>query len=279
MTATAPIAIELVENAIHDWVVAATGIPGERVCFPEKRDDGAPDVALPAALIQVATSLVPLSQPEVRTIPSIVKQQITILVDGPGTFAVLLYVGFDFDSPLTFSYDSPDQGLDPQETPDISAAALFAIIDAGLPAGITAAIDGDDPTSIIVTGSTDEPLFALAPSDADLVEITPLVERFPELEVEWSRMVCRVTFRGVEVRGFATGFDLMTRARKAMHRVLKPKLQAAGWNLAGILLAQNTTLADRSETQGTLDFALLGYATAAYQVPAARRIGHALNVA
>src|SRR5688572_9280848 len=106
MTATAPIALEMLENAIHDWVAEATAIPGDRVCLVEKRDAGAPDVPLPAALFY-STSLVPIGQPEIRKIPSIVQQKITISVDGPGDFGVLVYEDFDFDDPTTITYVSP----------------------------------------------------------------------------------------------------------------------------------------------------------------------------
>lgn len=279
MTATAPIALAMLEDAIHDWVATATDIPGARVCFVEERDAGAPDVALPAALIQ-ATSLVTLSKPEIRKIPSIVQQQITILESGPGSFAVRLYVGFDIDSPTTIEYVSPEP-VDPDEPeePSVIAAGLLAQLTADLPAGVTAIVDPDDDTSLIVTGSSSVPLFALASDDTDLLSITPLRERFPELECEWSRMVWRVTFRSSAHRGFATALDLMTRAKKAMHRVLRPLVHAAGWRLSGVLLAQPTSLADRSESQATLDIAIEGYATAAYQVPVARKIGIALTAA
>lgn len=275
---TAPIALEMLEDAIHDWIAAATVIPDERVCFVEERDSGAPDVALPAALIQ-STSLVTIGRPEVRKIPSIVQQRVTVIADGPGTFGVREYLGWDFDAPTLYSYDSPDQDPVEQETPAQIAAELLSLLDAGTPVGFTVIEDPDDDASIIVTGSSAVPLFALASTDTALVTITPLRERFPELECEWSRMVWRVTFRGSALRGFESALDLMARARKSMHRVLAPLVQAAGWRLAGVLLAQPTSPADRSESQATLDFALEGYATAAYQVPAARQIGIALNVA
>jgi hypothetical protein len=278
VTATSPIAWELLENAIHDWVAEATAIPGDRVCFLEERDAGAPDVELPAALIQ-CTSHVAIGQSEIRKVASIVQQKITILVDGPGNFGVRVYVGWDFDAPTDITYVSPDMDPSPQETPADIAAGLLAELTANLPAGITAAADPDDDTSLIVSGSSDVPLFALATLDADQLEVTPLRERFPEMECEWSRMVWRVTFRGRSLRGFGAANDLMARAKKAMQRRLRPRVHAVGWRYSGILLAQPTALADRSESQATLDFALEGYATAAYQVPAARQIGIALDVA
>lgn len=272
MTATSPIAWEMLEDAIHDWVAEATAIPGSRVCFVEERDAGPPDVALPAALIQ-CTSQVAIGQSEIRKIASIVQQKITVLVSGPESFGVRVYVGFDFASPTDITYVSGAV-----ETPAVVAAALLVELTANLPAGITAAVDPDDATSLIVTGSSGVPLFALAPLDADTVSVTPLRERFPELECEWSRMVWRITFRGQPLRGFGSALDLMTRAKKAMQRRLRPLVQAAGWRLSGLLLAQPTNPADRSESQATLDFALEGYATAAYQAPAARQFGLALNV-
>lgn len=273
MSATAPIALERIEDAIHDWVATSTEIPGARVCFVEERDAGAPDVALPAALI-LSTSLIPISQPERRKVPSIMQQRITVLVEGPGVFAVRVDVGWDFDAPTTITYTSMAA-----EAEDVVAAALLVQLQADLPAGLTAIVDPTDDTSLIVTGSTNVPVFAVAAVDTDQLRVVTLRERFPELECEWSRMIWRVNFRATPLRGFGAALDLMARAKKDMSRLLQPALHRAGWRLAGILLAQPTSPADRSESQATLDFAIEGYATAAYQVPAARQIGIALTTA
>lgn len=274
---TAPIAWELLEDAVHDWVAASTGLPGNRVCMVEPLDSGAPDPGPPSALLQ-CTDSIRIGQADVRKIPSTVIQRVTVCVGGPGSFGVRVYVGFDFDAPAVITYVSTAVG-DDAETPAQIATALLAELDANLPEGITAEADPKDAASLLVTGSSAVPLFASEPVDESTIAVTPVRERFPELECEWWRLIWRVTFRAEPLRGFGSATDMMTRAQKHMSRLFQPRALQAGWQFKGWLLSQPIYPPDRSESQATLDFALEGFATAAYQDPAVRRIGFSLDVA
>ena len=261
---TAPIAIEAVEDAIFDWVTQSTADFSPRVYHVEPEASGQPRPAAPAVQIRQLAPPTPVFQRAIVKIPSNVQQRYTVTAAGPGTVGVDFYLGQTLTAqPITAAIGAI--------TPDAAAVILLAELVANLPAGVTAIADPEDTASVIVDGSTAEPLFAA--SAVGLTSVTTTRQRYPELEAEWWRLTWRLSFYGEPTRGFGTASDMLGRSKKAMARIFTPLIHAAGWRPAGILAATDNLPTDRSESLALLDFALEGYATAIYQLPAARAIG------
>ena len=259
---TAPIALEQLETAFSTWVTSSTGAAPY---FVEPADSGAPIPAPPAAQISWF-GLVQISKPQIVKIPSIMVQRYTVTAAGAGTVGVDFSLGFT-ETPTAISITAGGG-----DTEDTSAAALLAELTAELPAGVTAAADPEDTASVLVTGSTAQPLFAS--TALGITSVTTVVQRYPELEAEWSRMTWRTSWRSSQTRGFLTAGDLLLRARKDVERILRPAIRALGWDKVAVIaaLTPSPTRGD-STSQATLDLSLEGWATRAYQDPAARLAG------
>jgi hypothetical protein len=257
---TQPINIEGIEDVISAWVQAAN--PGIAVHFPERQDAGAPIPAPPSAFILQLSPDTAIGQDEIRPVPSIMKQRVTVTAGGPNT------AGIDFRLGRTEQPTRIEVDLLGGDDADAGAVKLLAEFIAELPAGVTASADPEDPASIIVDGSEPEPLFSCAP--AGVVAVTSLVERTPKIHARWSRMTYRVEFRSLETRGYGTAPQLMSRAQAYTRRTLIPALKRVGWQYKGVLLETTQLPADRRPGLATLDFALEGYATIAFQDPALR---------
>lgn len=258
MTATAPIAIEQLEDAFVAWLRSTGAFP----YLVEAHSTGHPEPPAPAVQVSWG-ALVAIGQPELRPVPSIMRQRITVTAPGPGVTGVDFRLGFDL-APTAI-----EATLGPGDDEAAGALLLLAELAADLPAEVTAVLDPDDDTSIIVDGSAAEPLFSFWPTDEARALVTPLIERFPKIEASWSRMTWTMNFRGKPTRGFGTATDLMARAKATMRKQLGPLVRAAGWELKGVLFADATPpLRDQSTAQ--LALALEGYATIAFQSPAIR---------
>ena len=264
---TAPLDWVGLEDALHEWVVASTGLPESSVVHVEPELIGASLVPVPAAHIQ-HLSIVPLGQREIRRIPSQVLVSVTVLADGPGVFAVNYYAGFA-ETPEVVTYTAG-----PGELAADIAQALQGLLLAALPVGYAVDIDGP---SLAVLASEASPLFAMSSTDPASVQVTTLRERFPELECTWSRLTWRVLLRTAMGRGFSSATDLATRCHTRLYRTLQPAILPLGWRLAGVLLVNNNIPNDRGEANALLDFAVEGYATAAFQAPAIRMLGATLT--
>jgi hypothetical protein len=262
---TSPVAWVLLEDGIHDWIAAVDGLSGETVTFPEREESGSWEPEPPAAQIRLLSGPIPLSQPEIRKVPSIVVQRITVVSAGAGAVGVSVYVGYE-ETATVINY-----AAGAGDTIASSRAGLLVLLTANLPAGITAALDPSVAAGILITGSSSVPLFGCRPSSVKTT-VTPLVERFPELEARWSRITWRVEFRGSGTQGFGTAADLMARAKSLQSRVGNPLLHAAGWRYSGTLASTPLIPTDRNESRASYDFAVEGYATAAFQDPALRRV-------
>lgn len=267
---TSPIAWELLENAIHDWVVDSTGLPGDKVYFVEPESAGASEPPAPAAQISLLSGPLALGQEEKRKIPSTVIQRLEVLAIGPGNVGINLYVGYsEVPLPIVHVADVGESIAD-------AAAGLLVELVANLPDGITASADPADAAWIQIIGSTDVPLFASAPVDPVMLRVTPLRERWPTLALKWSRMTWRVAFRSGETRGPQTAAAMMASTQHRT-RLFLPRIHAAGWQHKGTLAALAETGASRTESTAALDFAIEGYSTDAYQSPAGRLIGFSVS--
>lgn len=261
---TAPIAFELIEDAIVQWLELA--VPGITVYMVEPEDSGAPLPAPPRVQLLQVSGPTAISQPELRRVPSIMIQRVQITAGGPASAGVDFRLGFAQD-PERIEVD-----LLPGDDAGDGAAKLLAELVLELPAGVTAAIDPEDAAAIIVTGSAAQPLFSCSP--VGVTSVTTLRERFPTIHASWSRMTWRCDFSALATRGLDTAVGLMERAKVARARMLVPRLQAAGWEYKGELQAQGTIAASRNESSAVFDFAIEGYSTVAFQDPALRLVAY-----
>ena len=142
---TAPIAFELIEDAISQWLQLS--VPGITVYFVEPEDSGAPHPAPPRVQILPVAGPVALSRPELRRIPSVMSQRVTVTAGGPATAGVDFRLGFA-EQPERIEVD-----LLVGDDPEAGAAKLLGELVLELPAGVTAALDPEDVPAILVTGS------------------------------------------------------------------------------------------------------------------------------
>ena len=260
---TAPIAWVMLEDAVHDWIEGATGIPGSDVYFLEQREVGLARPAPPAAEIETLTINTIGRAGETR-IAQIMEQRYTVTADGPGTVGVLFYLGRSL-APQTISIIA---GIG--DPPATSAAALLVKLGTDLPTGVTAAADPEDTASVIVSGSESEPLYSATSADIAMLSVTTLLERFARVRAAWTRMTWRVTFRSAKTRGHDTAMALLAKAKMTLDRSLRPKLGAAGWLYKGALASSSAPTDGKKETAAIFDFALEGNATEAVQAIAMR---------
>jgi hypothetical protein len=267
---SAPIAWEGLEDALHTWL--ATDARLGTIYLVESESSGAPEPPPPCAQIRLLSGPIPLGQPEIRRVPTIMVQSVSVVTAGAGVLGVDFYLGFDSVPTAITITALLGQSLATLRT------ALLAQLVSDLPAGVTAAADPDSATGIFVTGSSGQPLFAMTATNSRTL-VTPIWERFPEIECRWSRMTMRIEFRGAATRGFATAADLLAKAQSTRKRIGDPLLHAVGWRWAGLLAALPSIAADRNESKAVLDFAIEGYATALFQSPALRQVRLQLTAA
>jgi len=260
---TAPIAWVMLEDAVHDWVEGATGIPGADVYFVEQREVGLARPAPPAAEIETLT-INTIGRTDGTRVAQIMEQRYTVTADGPGTVGVLFYLGRTL-TPQTITITA---GVG--DPPATSATALLAELTSELPTGVTAASDPEDTASVLITGSEDEPLFTATPANSSLTSVTTLLERFATVRSAWTRMTWRVTFRSAMTRGHDTAMALLAKAKMRLDSSLRPKLGVAGWLYKGALASSSAPTDGKKETAAIFDFALEGNATEAVQAIAMR---------
>jgi hypothetical protein len=263
VSSPSPVAWEALEDAVHDWIKGATGLPGQSVYFLEPRESGAWEPPPPAAQIQVLT-FVAVGQAEVRRIPQVMHKRLAVRA-GAGEVGIDFYLGKSrIPTRVSVIAEAEDE-------PAATAAALLAQLSSLLPAGVTAS--AGSPTTIDVVGTTAQPLFAVLPVLSSRLTVTTVFERWANLRCKWSRMTWRVLFRANSHRGFASAMALATKSELAVRRLLGPNVHAAGWRYAGTLATTQVPSQDRRESSAALDFAIEGYATEATQAAALRLVG------
>lgn len=266
MAVTDPIAWTQVEDALWYWISQCTGVPADRVRVQIPRDDGEARGPAPKATLELI-SFVPTSKTMIAPIPSIMEQRYTVIANGPGE------VGVDF---------YPDVSLVPQrisivagvgDPPATSAAALLLQLQADLPAGYTAIADPEDPASVLVSGSVDEPLFAALPADALLLSVFTTMSRFPDLLKVQAAIVWRVSFRANDVSGLGLAANAMAKAVTFREELLDPRMRRLGFFSAGTPLSEPTVPTDRSESLAVLDVRFIGHCTGAVARTVMRALG------
>jgi hypothetical protein len=264
MGITQPFAWTAVEDALHGWVTASTGLPGDDVRFQTRRAEGGARGPAPRALIQLL-SLVPISMPTSDKWPQVKAVRVTVTAGGAGL------VGVDFYPGRSDQAQQIAVATVPADTTETAAAKLLVELVANLPAGYLAAPDPADTSSVLVGGTEAEPLFALADAAGSLTSSATTVPRFPLFVSTIHTATWRITFRSPEVSGpsHAACFSLlcMNTRRVALDR----PMGAVGFISAGI---PGTTVAvppERDESVATIDIAYRGLLTGAVAATAMRQ--------
>lgn len=266
MAVTDPAAWEDIEQAIWYWLSQCTGIAGDRVRNPQPRDYGEARGPAPKAVLRLL-SLVPNSQQMITPLPQTMVQRYTVIANGPGEVGVDFYPG----TSATPQRISIVAGVG--DPPNVSAAALLLQLQADLPAGYSAVIDPLDDTSIRVSGSEAEPLFASAPADPALLAVSTAMPRFPDLVTVRVTAVWRVEFRANDVNGLGIAANAMSKALLYRRTLLDPAMARLGFYPAGTAFIQAEIPVERDESLAVLDVQFVGHLTGAVANTAMRQVG------
>jgi hypothetical protein len=283
MNATDPIAWRSIENAIHYWIVNATGIAGARVRTQRNRDSGEAKGPDPRATISVP-SLIPLGESSSMLLDAIMVQRYTVIVDGAGEVGVDFYPAASL-TPQRISITALED-----DTAETSAAALLVALQAELPAGYTAAFEEDSDVAILVTGSADAPEFAAAPADPDMLTVATRIPRHPRLWYQSHRLVYRIEFSGAvvsaadteesaSITGASNAANAMALAKLWRVRLLDGPMRELGFEPKGFPLSEPSVPGDRSRSRAVLDVAVHGLLTGAEQTITARAFGVSTSIA
>lgn len=266
MPVTDPAAWDQVEQAIWYWISQCTGIAADRVRNPQPREFGEARGPAPKAVLRLL-SLVPNSQPMTTPLPQIKVQRYTVIANGPGE------VGVDFYPDVSETQQRISIIAGVGDPPNVSAAALLAQLQADLPAGYSAVIDPEDDTSIRVSGSAAEPLFASATADAALLTVTTAMPRFPDLITVRVTPVWRIEFRANDVNGLGIAANAMSKAMVYRRTLLDPTMVRLGFYPAGTPFTEAEIPTERDESLAVLDVQYVGHLTGAVANVAMRQVG------
>lgn len=265
MSATLPFDALGIENAIQRWIVASTGVDGDRVRFQQTWDLGPSRSAPPTVLIR-ALGMRELSQQGRITIPSIMQSRVTVIGTGPGTVGVDFYPGFsETAQPISIV-------AGPGDLPAVSAASLLAQLVADLPAGYSAVAD-TDPAAILINASTNDPAFAIVDIDPAMTTSATVMPRFPTLLTKLYRLDWRIEFRQTLVSGSSTAAMLMAQAQLYRRTFADRAMLLLGWRPAGTLAELPSVPTDRQESNAVLDVSWLGNFTGAQANEIMRVVG------
>ena len=265
MSATLPFDALGIENAIQRWIVASTGVAGDRVRFQQTWDLG-PSRSAPTTVLVRALGMRAVSQQGSIVIPSIMQYRVTVIGTGPGT------VGVDFYPGLSETAQPISIVAGPGDLPAVSAAALLAQLTADLPVGYTASAD-TSPASILIDASADDPAFVISDIAPLMTTSTVVMPRFPTLLTMLYRLDWRIEFRQTPVSGASTAAMMMAQAQLYRRTFADPAMLRLGWRPGGTLAELSSVPTDRQESTAVLDVTWFGNFTGAQANQIMRSIG------
>jgi len=260
---TEPLALSDVDKALWYWAHTAAGIDPTRVRTQTRRDLGEARGPAPKVTISLI-SLLPTSQTGESKIQLVTKERYQV-VAGAGEVGVDFYAGMSITGPVRISV-----AAGPADPPEDTAAALLVELVANLPAPYTAEADPEDATALIVTGTSDEPVFASAavlPPDPEvdpqLLTVTEIVSRHTIFKRIRCDVVWRVTFRAAGVSGTSRATSAATKAMTFRSDLLDPAMRKLGFEAAGTANFEPFVPISRDESIATLDVRFRGIMTGA----------------